>query len=258
MRISVITVVLNRRDKIAATLDSVLGQEWDDLEVIVVDGHSTDGTLDVVRHYGNRIDRLLIEPARGIYQAMNLGVQAATGEWIIFMNAGDVFADMTVLQRVESALYEGPPLVCGGFITQWGRHTVTSTARPLGVGLIPSCHQAMFMRTESARRHPFDVSLRVGADYDQVCRIAPRAGDIVMTDVVIARVEGEGFSSSNRQVAHRNYRDIIARHHGWLRAWVWYFETTAWTIITGVLKRIVPSATIANIRRLRARRRRPW
>ena len=62
MRISVITVVLNRRDKIAATLDSVLGQAWDDLEIIVVDGQSTDGTQDVLRHYGRRIDRLLIEP----------------------------------------------------------------------------------------------------------------------------------------------------------------------------------------------------
>ena len=183
---------------------------------------------------------------------MNLGVQAATGEWLIFMNAGDVFADSTVLQRVAGALHEGRPLVCGGFIMVWGAHAVTYTARPLGIGLIPSSHQAMLVRTESARRHPFDVSLRVGADYDQVCRIAPMPGDIVMTDVVIARVEGEGFSSSNRRLAHHDYRDIIARHYGRTRAWVWYTGTMARTAVTGVLKRIVPENVIAWTRRLRA------
>src|SRR5688572_6496915 len=88
-RLSVITVVYNAADLLEATIRSVVTQDLPGLEYIVVDGGSTDGTLDIVRRYESRIAYWVSERDRGIYDAMNKGLDAARGAWICFMNAGD-------------------------------------------------------------------------------------------------------------------------------------------------------------------------
>lgn len=252
MRVSVITVVLNAREKFAATIESVIDQSSSEVEVIVVDGGSSDGTLDVIRAYRERIDRLIIEPDLGIYDAMNKGIRVATGEWLIFMNAGDVFVDRNVLRRVAGLLQDPRPILCGGFVEVWGSHAIAFRARRLGVGAMPSCHQAMFVRADVAKQYPFDISLRVGADYDQVCRIAKRMPtEIMLTDVTIAKIEADGFSSENAREAYKDYREIILRHYGLGQAWMWYLRIVAWTSATSVLKRILPATLTYRGRRLR-------
>ena len=252
MRISVVTVVLNAREKIAATIDSVVGQTFSGVELVVIDGGSSDGTLDIVHGYGNRIDQLIVERDRGIYDAMNKGMRVATGEWLIFMNAGDVFADERVLESVASLLRDPRPVLCGGFVKVWGSQAVSFRPRRLGVGQMPTCHQAMFVRTEVAKQYPFDLSLRVGADYDQVCSIArDDPANIMLTDMTIARVEGDGFSSMNARVAYKDCREIVRRHHGWGRAWLWYLRIVAWTSATSIVKRVLPAAVTGRARRLR-------
>ena len=104
MKISVITICYNAVNDIERTIRSVLDQTFDDIEYIVVDGASKDGTPDRVRalfaEYPQRNVKLISEPDKGIYDAMNKGIKMATGEWVIMMNAGDVFADSDVLQNV--------------------------------------------------------------------------------------------------------------------------------------------------------------
>ncbi|TWT72930.1 glycosyltransferase family 2 protein [Allorhodopirellula solitaria] len=104
MKISVITAVYNRADTIAGAIDSVLGQQNVDLEYIVVDGKSTDSTADVVASYGGRITRSICEPDAGIYDALNKGIAAASGDAIGFLHADDCFADDQVLSRVVEML----------------------------------------------------------------------------------------------------------------------------------------------------------
>ena len=96
--ISVVTVVRNHVNEIERTLLSVLSQTLCQLEYIVIDGASTDGTLQIINQYNNRITRLVSEPDQGIYDAMNKGLAMATGEFIIFMNAGDEFFSTNTLQ----------------------------------------------------------------------------------------------------------------------------------------------------------------
>ena len=105
MRISVVTVCYNAASTLADALDSVLGQTSTpdapfDLEYIVVDGASTDGTLDVLAPYRDRIATLISEPDRGLYDAMNKGLKAATGDVVAILNADDVYASSTVLAQV--------------------------------------------------------------------------------------------------------------------------------------------------------------
>ena len=99
-KISIITVVLNAAGELKRTAHSVLGQEYPHLEFIVIDGGSTDGTLEVTKTLGKNIDHWTSGPDQGIYDAMNKGLAIATGEWINFMNAGDVFAGKDAVSKV--------------------------------------------------------------------------------------------------------------------------------------------------------------
>ncbi len=103
-KISVITVNYNDKVGLKKTMESVINQTFNDFEFIVVDGGSTDGGKEIIEEYKERIDYLFSESDKGIYNAMNKGIKVAKGEFVIFMNSGDTFANSEVLQKVESDL----------------------------------------------------------------------------------------------------------------------------------------------------------
>lgn len=100
--ITIITVVYNDKEGLERTVNSVLSQTYKSLEYIIVDGGSTDGTLDVIRKYEDKINKWISEPDHGIYDAMNKGIRMASGKWLNFMNAGDVFANDDIIRSVFS------------------------------------------------------------------------------------------------------------------------------------------------------------
>lgn len=104
MKVSIITVAFNSAATIRDTIESVLSQDYPQIEYIVVDGGSTDGTLDIVKEYGSRIDRLVSEPDRGIYDAMNKGIELATGDVIGFLNSDDMYIDSKVVTQLMTAM----------------------------------------------------------------------------------------------------------------------------------------------------------
>ncbi|MCP3675872.1 MAG: glycosyltransferase [Gammaproteobacteria bacterium] len=103
MKISLITVCFNSIDTIKDTFESVASQDYDDLEYIVVDGQSNDGTLELLSEYQSLIDIMISEPDQGIYDAMNKGIKAATGDVIGFINADDILENSTVITEVAEA-----------------------------------------------------------------------------------------------------------------------------------------------------------
>ena len=104
MKVSIITVAFNSAATIRDTIESVLSQDYPQIEYIVVDGGSTDGTLDIAKEYGSRIDRLVSEPDRGIYDAMNKGIELATGDVIGFLNSDDMYIDSKVVTQLMTAM----------------------------------------------------------------------------------------------------------------------------------------------------------
>jgi glycosyltransferase involved in cell wall biosynthesis len=104
MKVSVVTVCFNAAKTIVDTLASVAAQTHPEIEHIVIDGGSTDGTPDLVREHGTRVGRLISEPDNGLYDAMNKGIVQATGDVIAFLNADDVYAGPTVVERVVETL----------------------------------------------------------------------------------------------------------------------------------------------------------
>lgn len=108
MKISIITVCLNVQETIEKTFLSVINQTYIDWEIVVIDGISTDGTLEIIEQYKENISYFISEPDTGIYNAMNKGIKAATGDYILFLNANDTLNDNNVLEHVAKALEKNP------------------------------------------------------------------------------------------------------------------------------------------------------
>ena len=169
MKISVVTVCYNAADTIEKTMLSVLNQTYHDIEYIIIDGGSTDGTVEIIRKYADRIAYWVSEPDKGIYDAMNKGIKVATGEWINFMNAGDGFYDELVLENVFHSDYAPDCLVIYGKTKvhyRWGTYIVTPSNIATLRLRMSLCHQSTFIRLIEHKKRLYDLNCRIVADYN--------------------------------------------------------------------------------------------
>ncbi|AAZ97827.1 conserved hypothetical protein [Thiobacillus denitrificans ATCC 25259] len=181
MKISTITVAFNAAGTIADTLKSVAAQTLSDVEHIVVDGASTDGTLDVICRHAGRVARVISEPDAGIYDAMNKGLRLATGDVVGFLNADDVYADAGVLARVSAimdtekldALFGDAEFVNSSRPDRPTRRYRSDRFRPerIAWGWMPA-HPALFLRRELYERFGiFRTDYRIAGDFELVARM---------------------------------------------------------------------------------------
>jgi glycosyltransferase involved in cell wall biosynthesis len=181
MKISIITVAYNAAHTIANALESVAAQTHPDIEHIVVDGASTDGTLDIIARHGGHIARLISEPDKGIYDAMNKGLGLATGEIIGFLNADDVYADTGVLKMVSEimakndldALFGDAEFVSPDRPNQPLRRYRSERFHPerIAWGWMPA-HPALFLKRSVYERFgTFRTDYRIAGDFELVARI---------------------------------------------------------------------------------------
>lgn len=211
MKITIITAVYNRAETIGQALDSVAAQSHDDIEHVVVDGASVDGTLMEIWARMRPQMRVISEPDTGIYDALNKGMAAATGEVIGLMHSDDFFAHDEVLQDVArcfdetrcDAVYGDLDYVSASDPTRIVRRWVSGeyTPRRLAHGWMPP-HPALFVRREAIEAFgPYDTSYRIAADYDAVLRWFGKGGiktTYLPKVLVKMRVGGE----SNRSIEH--------------------------------------------------------
>ena len=181
LKISLITGVYNNAGGLASSLASSLQQGYPQVERVVVDGSSTDGTLEVLQQHAPKLDRIVSEPDQGIYDALNKGVALATGEVVGVLHSDDVLADEDVLSHVADAfLQTGADLLYGDLCyvrsenpEQIVRHWKAGTFSPslLAQGWMPP-HPTVFVRRELFQRFGgYDLRYRIAADYDWMLRL---------------------------------------------------------------------------------------
>lgn len=180
MKISVITVVYNGATTIEATLQSVAGQDHPDIEHIVLDGGSTDGTVEIVAPYRHRLAHFVSEPDRGIYDAMNKGLALASGDIVGFLNSDDTYAAANVLSRVAKTLSSADVHGCYSDLVYVERDDLDKVVRywkscPVDVsafrhGWIPA-HPTFFVRREIYQNYGyFDAKYRLAGDFELMLR----------------------------------------------------------------------------------------
>ena len=211
MKVSVVTVCYNEKNTIRETMVSVLAQQYDDFEYIIMDGASTDGTLNIVREYENdpRV-RIYSGEDTGLYNAMNKSLIYAAGEYVIFMNSGDAFYDECVLADVAAYL-EGD-IVYGdvlrrtksGEFVQKYKGTQAERIRMMLCGLA-FCHQTQFTKTEVMRRYGFREDHRITADFDFVVRALSDNCSFRHIDRIICSFDNDGGISANKS----NYLQMV-------------------------------------------------
>lgn len=168
-KISVVTVTYNSAATLEETMLSVLNQTYSDVEYIIIDGGSTDGTVDIIKKYADRLAYWVSEPDKGIYDAMNKGVAIATGDYINFLNSGDIFySDTTLLDVLTNKEFENADVIYGDIILVYNRFEVYSTPAPLEKfpQFDPISHPSSLTKLYALKKRPFDISYRIAGDYE--------------------------------------------------------------------------------------------
>lgn len=214
--ISVITVCYNAAEGLKKTIGSVAQQDYPNLEYIVIDGNSSDNTIEILKRKDTIISKWISEPDKGIYDAMNKGIRHATGEWLIFMNAGDIFSGPRTLSQMASYLDDNISILRGNIIRVYEHFKVKSCGvTEQSPGIMDMMHNTFHHQACLIRRLLFDyiglydTGYRLCADWKFFfdCVILNRVKSRYV-NVTVALFRMDGASSANTKQCideHRNY-----------------------------------------------------
>lgn len=261
--ITVVTVSYQAADNITETIESVLNQDYPHLEYIIVDGGSTDNTMQIVKSFVPKFKQkghtflYISEKDNGIYHAMNKGVAMAKGKWVNFMNAGDSFVSPDVLKKIFTIPIPSETGVIYGnvcLIKSFGKIILHPKPIEFLERKMAFCHQAAFVRTDDMRRFPFDLRYHLACDYDFFYRYRLRGGKFMYVNTDIANFESEsGLSSRNRLKVNREYAQI--RGTDTQLTWkVKFMFKCVGVSMKKVLYRLLPNDYVSKLRELNYQR----
>lgn len=257
MKFTIVTSVYNSAPLLDRTLQSVLRQSYHEIEHLIIDGASSDTSLQIARDYEiqskalapNHIVHITSEPDNGLYYAMNKGIRQATGDYLIFLNAGDTFPSNDTLELVSGCVGEGEPMpgvlygetdivdLDGRFI----RHRRLRIPEHLSWrsflrGMLV-CHQSFYARTSLAKTVLYDTSYRYSADVDWCIRIMKSAKhqglSLRNTHMILTNYLDGGMSIQNHKASLKERFKVMCRHYGFLTTSVMH----VWFIVRSIFKK---------------------
>lgn len=197
--ISVVTVVYNGEETLEQTIQSVVNQTYDNIEYIIVDGGSKDGTLDIIKRYEDKIDYWQSESDKGIYDAMNKGIELATGDYICLLNADDWFENY-VCEKISQEINKKR------FDVYYAIARVINNAGEIydihgsTINIINRCsiaHQTAFISKKIYSEYKYDTNYRSAADYEFFCRLSRDKKTFRFIDTIFVNYRLDGMSDSN-------------------------------------------------------------
>lgn len=257
IKFTIITCTYQAEKEVERTLRSVLEQTYKDVEHLIVDGASTDATLQLAQTYStesqaqNNGHQVMVtsEPDKGLYDAMNKGLKHATGDYVLFLNAGDTFPSESTLTQVAASAERasGLPGVLYGdtdIVDNEGRfvrHRRLSPPKKLSwksfmQGMVV-CHQAFYARTDLAKQVPYQLKYRYSADVDwciRVMKMAQKQGlPLCNVQTVVANYLDGGMTEKNHKASLKERFRVMESHYGYLPTLFMH----AWFAVRSVLKK---------------------
>lgn len=218
--LSIIVVCFNEQNRIGRTLNSIFEQTYQNIDCMIVDGGSRDGTLEIIEEYKKKFSfsgikvRVISEKDQGIFDAMNKGIRNAEGNWIYFLNAGDSFHGKDAVEAVMRQLDDRDEIIIGRIVF-WdgylGKVIEHSPLEELKRDMI-FCHQAVFAKRELLKSHCFDIFYRYCADYEWLLAMYLEGKRIHCIDSVVADYDGNGVSSKNRDASKEEIHQIQKKY----------------------------------------------
>jgi len=209
MKLSIITVNYNNASGLERTIQSVISQSFKDFEFIIIDGGSTDNSVDIIHKYEQQIDYWVSEHDGGIYQGMNKGLLHAKGDYVNFMNSGDCFHAPDVLDKIFTLN------TTADIITGAHAGSPHPNVGPKGVtmySLITGAidHQASFIRREVALSHPYDEKYRIVSDWKFFIQTLVLDNcTFFYTDIIVVDVDMTGISNTNIALNHQERESVL-------------------------------------------------
>ncbi len=237
--ISIVTVVYNGEKHLEQTINSVIVQDYDNVEYIIIDGGSTDGTPDIIKKYEEQIDYWVSEPDNGIYDAMNKGISLVNGDYIGFLNADDWYYGDTLASVSKRLTGSGPGYVFGD-VDMYDKSKFLYTLKPkLGYFKrgAPIGHPSLFVQTTYLHRMPFELGYKVAADYDLMIKLIKQKVSYVQINQSLANFRTTGVSSIS-DLSKENF-PLQVHHFGLLSATNSFLLTTKQPLIMNVVKVLV-------------------
>ncbi|WP_342383090.1 glycosyltransferase family 2 protein [Bacteroides ovatus] len=221
MKVSVITVTYNASTSLEETMLSVFNQNYSHIEYIIIDGGSIDGTVDIISKYANKLSYWVSEPDKGVYDAMNKALKIATGDFLIFMGADDLFYTNDVIQNVVNqisdmyAVYYGSVLFKGIGTKHLGKFNKIKWATT------NISHQAIFYPRIIYKTHSYDTQYKIYADYAYNLNLLKEKVDFVYVDEIITLYNMTGMSADTLdETFQKDYRSLLFESVGILAYYV--------------------------------------
>lgn len=219
-KLTIITIVYNNVRDIERTINSVINQTYKKIEYIIIDGKSTDGTLDIVEKYSNQISKIVSEPDKGIYDAMNKGLALATGDYVLFMNSGDEIYDEHTVQEVFDSspgadIYYGETEMYNDNWESLGRRRHEApeqfdwTSFKYGMNI---SHQAIYIRKSILT--PYDLKYKYSSDIDWIIKAAKKSSNIVNVHRYVAKYLVGGMSKKKHRESLKERFQIFTKYYG--------------------------------------------
>lgn len=244
--VSIITIVLNGAAHIEDTIKSVIAQDYPSIEYIVVDGGSTDGTLQIVEKYRGRIAQLVSEPDEGIADAMNKGIRLSSGDIVGIIHSDD-FLEPGAVSAVADAFVRNPEAgIVHGDLNFWNleenRLYLVKPFRDIARGAVlemPVNHSTVFVKKSVYERYGmFDVSYKIAMDYDLILRLIGNECKFVYLERILAVMRSGGTGNRHVIAGLREVRDIAIKHgHGKIIAYGAFFYKAAERVVGDFLKK---------------------
>ena len=219
-KLTIITIVYNNVRDIERTINSVINQTYKKIEYIIIDGKSTDGTLDIVEKYSNQISKIVSEPDKGIYDAMNKGLALATGDYVLFMNSGDEIYDEHTVQEVFDSspgadIYYGETEMYNDNWESLGRRRHEAPEQfdwnSFKYGMNIS-HQAIYIRKSILT--PYDLKYKYSSDIDWIIKAAKKSSNIVNVHRYVAKYLVGGMSKKKHRESLKERFQIFTKYYG--------------------------------------------
>jgi len=255
IKISVITVVFNGEETIEATIQSVLSQRYKNIEYIIIDGGSVDGTRAIILKYKGRIAKYVSEKDNGIYDAMNKGIKIATGDLVYFLNSDDVLYDTDVIKKVsEKFQTEKWDYIYGGVVCRniFGSKQnniflkkITESSIKRGQN-IP--HQSLFVKRDVFDEiGVFKCNLKVNADYDFECRLVKASKKGVFIKYLISYYSQDGYSSKGGFDLYKEKTSVIKENFGLFYALPYLLFGVVKYSVVYILKKLGMAGLVSNM-----------
>ncbi len=249
--ISVVTVVFNGAKNIEKTIVSVLNQNYKNVEYIIIDGGSTDGTIEIIKKHEPKIKYWTSKPDKGIYDAMNKAIDIATGEWINFMNCGDRFASDEVLNLFT--IKQNADLLYGNAIIEYAEFNAPFKKYSLDKmwNRSPFCHQACFVRTSLMKQYKFNLEYKIGADHDLFFRAYKENRKFLDLDVLICYFDGtEGATEKGIITAIQDKKNIALKYENGIDKWFYYQFYLMYVRLTLTAKHLLGARLTGKIKQV--------